>query len=101
MKKFSVVAVLFLFVAGLAAAETITGKVMDTKCATAGKFDHSKACAQKCVSDGSPAVLVTDDKKVYKIHNGDAVKDHVGNKVTAMGKMMGDAIHIDSVKPAS
>jgi hypothetical protein len=102
MKKFSVVAVLFLFVTGLALAETVTGWVTDAACGSKGRAgaDH-KACAQKCLGKGQPAVLVTDDKKVYKIHNADAVKDHHGDKVTATGKVEGDSIHIDSVKPAS
>jgi hypothetical protein len=102
MKKLGVVAVLFLFVTGLAMAETVTGWVTDAACGSKGRggADHA-GCAQKCLAKGGAAVLVTDDKKVIKIHNGDAVKDHHGAKVTAMGKIDGDSIHIDSVKPAS
>ena len=47
----------------------------------------------------SRIVFVDDsDKKVYKVHNQDAVKDHVGHKVTIAGKVDGDSIHVDSVK---
>ncbi len=102
MKKFSVVVVLLLFVTGLAMAETVTGWVTDAACAAKGRGgDDHKACAQKCLGKGQAATLVTEEKKVLKIHNADAVKDHHGAKVTAEGKIDGDSIHIDSVKPAS
>ena len=38
------------------------------------------------------------DKKVYKVDNQDAVKDHVGHKVTIAGTVDGDSINVDSVK---
>jgi len=99
MKKLLIVGVLLLFVAGLSLAADVTGFVSDAKCAraTAGH----KACAQKCAAAGQALVLVTEDKKVYKIHNADSVKDHVGDKVTATGKVDGDSIHIDGVKAAT
>jgi hypothetical protein len=56
------------------------------------------ACAQKCVKGGSPAVLVTDDGKVYKIANQDKVLASVGTNVALMGKVSGDTITVDSVK---
>ena len=99
MKKLAVVGLLFFFVAGLSLAETVTGWVTDAGCAAKGRSgaDH-KACAQKCAAkEGTALVLVTDDKKVIKIHNPDAVKDKVGDKITANGKVDGDSIHIDSV----
>ncbi len=98
MKKLAVVGVLFFLVAGLSLAETVTGYVTDAACASKGKFgeDH-KACAQKCTGKGQAAVLVTEDKKVYKIHNQDAVKEKIGDKITATGKVDGDSIHIDNI----
>ncbi len=102
MKKFAVVAVLFLFVSGgLAVAADVTGWVTDAACGSKGRSgaEHA-ACAQKCAAKGLDLVLVTDDKKVVKIHNKDAVKDHVGAKVTATGTVDGDSIHVDSVKKA-
>ena len=101
MKKLAV-AVMFLFVlAGLALAADVTGYVTDAACAAKGRSgpDHA-ACAQKCAAKGGDLALVTDEKKVIKIHNKDAVTDHVGHKVTATGKVDGDSIHIDSVKMA-
>ena len=101
MKKLSVVVVLLLFVTGMAMAETVTGWVTDAGCAAKGRSGEAhKACAQKCLGKGAAAVLVSDDGKVLKVHNGDAVKDHHGAKVTATGKVEGDSIHIDSVKAA-
>jgi hypothetical protein len=87
--------------AGLSLAATVTGWVTDSACASKGRAgaDH-KACATKCAAKGMDLVLVTDDKKVIKIHNQDAVKSMVGDKVTADGKLDGDSIHIDSAKPA-
>lgn len=81
------------------AADSWKGTISDSMCAA----KHEKGtkadmdCAQKCVKGGSPAVFVSGGK-VYKIDNQDAVKDHVGHKVTLTGTMTGDTIHIDSVK---
>ena len=101
MKKLGVVGVLFLSFAGLSLAETVTGWVTDAACAAKDRAGaEHKACAQKCAAKGQALVLVTDDKKVIKIHNKDAVKDHVGAKVKATGKVDGDSIHIDSVAAA-
>ena len=38
------------------------------------------------------------DNKVYKIDNQDAVKSHLGQKVTVTGDMNGDTIDVNSVK---
>jgi len=102
MKKFAVLVVLSLALCGLAAAADVTGYVTDEACASKGRSgaDHA-ACAQKCAAKGGDLVLVTDDKKVVKIANKDSVKDHVGHKVVASGKVDGDSINIDSVKMAN
>jgi hypothetical protein len=101
MRKFTIGGVLFLMMAGMSLAESVTGYVTDAACGAKGRggADH-KACAQKCAAKGQDLVLVTDDKKVLKIHNRDAVKDLVGDKITAEGKVEGDSIHIDSAKAA-
>jgi hypothetical protein len=101
MKKLAAIAGLFVFGSGLMLAETVTGYVTDSACASKGRAgaDH-KACAQKCAAKGMDVVLVTDDKKVLKIHNQDAVKSMIGDKITAEGKVEGDSIHIDSAKAA-
>ena len=98
MKKLAAVGGLFFLVAGLSMAETVKGWVTDAACAAKGRAGaEHKACAQKCAGKGQALVLVTEDKKVYKIHNQDAVKEKVGDQITAEGKVDGDSIHIDSV----
>lgn len=101
MKKLVAVGGLLVLGAGLSLAADVTGWVTDAGCGSKGKFgaDH-KACAQKCAAKGGALVIVGDDKTVTKIHNADAVKDNIGDKVTATGKVDGDSIHIDSVKAA-
>ena len=101
MKKFGAFVLLVFGLTTLALAADVTGWVTDSACATKGKAgaDH-KACAEKCAAKGMELVLVTDDKKVIKIHNKDAVSKVIGDKVTATGKLDGDSIHIDAVKPA-
>ena len=102
MKKFAVVVVFLFALSGLAVAADVTGWVTDAACASKGRFGESHAaCAQKCAAKGGDLALVEDGGKVIKIHNKDAVKDHVGHKVTATGKVEDDSIHIDSVKAAS
>ena len=99
MKKF---AFLFsLFAASMFAAEW-TGTIADSKCAAkhADASEKSMKCAQACVKGGADAVFITGDK-VVKIANQDAVKEHVGHKVTINGKMDGDTLTVDSVKMAS
>lgn len=101
MKKLAAAGATLLFFSGLSFAESLTGYVTDSACASKGLggADH-KACAQKCAAKGVDLVLVTDDKKVVKIQNQDAVKNMVGDKITADGKMDGDSIHIESAKAA-
>jgi hypothetical protein len=55
-------------------------------------------CAKKCIKGGSPAVLVTDDGKIYKIANQDKIVEHAGMKVVVTGDMKGDTITVASVK---
>jgi hypothetical protein len=97
-KKILATAALFLsFAAISASAETWKGTVSDSMCAAKHQGSTDIACAQKCVKGGSPAVFVVDGK-VYKIENQEAVKDHIGHKVSVSGTMTGDTIHIDEVK---
>ena len=81
--------------------EELVGWLADEACANKGKAasEGHAGCAKSCVNNGQPIVFVDDaDKKVYKVANQDAVKDHVGHKVTIAGKVDGDSIHVDSVK---
>ncbi len=82
-----------------ALAETWSGTISDAKCgaAHADASEKSMKCAQGCVKGGQAPVFVVDGK-VLKIKNADAVMDHIGHKVTIMGKLDGDTVTVDSVK---
>jgi len=98
MKK--AIAVLGL-AAGLSAsamAADITGYIIDQSCASKTAMRGDVDCANKCIKGGSPAVLVTDEGKVYKIAEQAKVIPHAGKKVTLSGKLQGDTIQVDSVK---
>src|SRR5947209_683437 len=99
MKKLVACTAAILSLASAASfAETWKGTLSDSMCGAkhvnATKDDI--ACAQKCVKGGSPAVFIMGDK-VFKIDNQDAVKEHVGHKVTLNGSLTGDTIHVDKV----
>ncbi len=85
------------FAASVMAAE-FKGFVMDEKCSTVPAMKGDKECALKCVKGGSPAVLVTDAGKVYKIANQAKVMDSVGQTVTLNAKLKGDTLTVASVK---
>ena len=95
MKK---VLAVFAFCALGAMAADFTGTIMDTKCSTNKAMRDNVACAEKCIKGGSPAVLVTDEGKIYKIAEQDKVVAHAGHKVTISGTVDGDTIKVDSVK---
>jgi hypothetical protein len=75
-----------------------TGYIIDEACSGKKEMRGNVACAQSCIKRGSPAVLVTDDGKIFKIADQDKVTEHAGQKVTITGKMDGDTIKVDSVK---
>ncbi|HUB33723.1 MAG TPA: DUF5818 domain-containing protein [Bryobacteraceae bacterium] len=91
-----------LAVFGLAAvsamAADVTGYIIDKNCASKKAMLGNEACAQACIKRGSPAVLATEDGKIYSISNQDKVKDVAGKKVTVTGKVEGESITVDSVK---
>ena len=98
MKRILALMAIMMLVSSLCMAGEYTGYLSDKKCAKAAA-DHA-GCAKGCVGKGEPIVLVEEgeDGKVYEIHNQDAVKDKVGEKVTVSGKLSGNSIHVDSVK---
>jgi hypothetical protein len=99
MKKLFVV---FAFTTGLSvcsfAADSWTGYIVDKNCSTKKAMLGNEACAKSCMEKGAPAVLATDDGKVYQIKEQDKVKEAAGKKVTITGKMDGDTISVDSLK---
>src|ERR1700756_1434647 len=92
-----VLAVFALFASSALAAD-VTGYVVDKNCASKKEMLGDEACAKRCIGRGAPAVLATEDGKIYTISNQDKVKDVAGKKVTVTGKVEGDAITVDSVK---
>ena len=104
MKKVVRIMVLTLFCASMAFAGSYTGYVTDKGCADKGKHgaDH-EGCAKGCLGkDGTVAVLVTKDGKIYAIADQDKVKPHAGHLVKIMGTASGMSIDsIDNVEHIS
>jgi hypothetical protein len=98
MKKISAVALLTMGLSAVGMAAEFKGFVEDTKCSTMAAMKGDAACAQKCIKGGSPAVLVTEDGKIYKIANQDKIVASAGLNVTVTGKLKGDTITVDSVQ---
>ena len=98
MKRILALMAIMMLVSSVCMAGEYTGYLSDKKCANA-KAAHA-GCAKNCVNAGQPIVLVEEGEggKVYDIHNPDAVKDKVGEKVTVSGKLSGSSLHVDSVK---
>jgi hypothetical protein len=91
----------FALAAGLstsAMAAEFKGYIIDEKCARIVSMNGDAHCATKCIKDGSPAVLVTDDFKVYKITDQARVIPMAGRRVTISGKAKGDTLTVDRIK---
>jgi hypothetical protein len=101
MKKALALTALGLGFTYSAIAADVTGYVIDQKCSSKAEMRGDPDCANKCIKAGSPAVLVTDDGKIYKFTDQAKVVPHAGQKVTVSGKMTGDTIAVDTIKDAS
>ena len=98
MKKLTAVAALVFGLAASGMAAEFKGFVEDTNCAGKPEMKDDSECAKKCIKGGSPAVLVGEDGKIYKIDNQAKIVDHAGMKVTVAGTLKGDTITVASVK---
>jgi hypothetical protein len=107
MKKLLVLCLMFCFVLALTAlafddmgkAATVKGWVVDDQCGAKGANASAEACTKKCLAKGAKLVIVTDsDQKVLMVDNPDALKGHEGHHIAATGHVMGDSIHVDSMK---
>jgi hypothetical protein len=98
MRKLTALATLALGLAASGLAAEFKGFVEDTKCSTNPAMKDDAECAQKCIKGGSPAVLVAEDGKIYKIAEQAKIVPHAGMKVTVTGTLKGDTISVDSVK---
>jgi len=72
--------------------------VEDQACANKPEMKGDAECAKKYIKGGSPAVLVTEDGKVYKIANQAKIVASAGENVTVIGTLKGDTLTIDRVK---
>jgi maltose-binding protein MalE len=97
-------AALCLTAAGKTPSTTRTGWISDSGCGAKGASADHKKCAVACVRDkGGKWVFVdSGSKKVYSIHNQDAVaEDNVGKEVKVTGMAQDDgSIHVESIAPA-
>ena len=97
MKK---VLAVFAFCAASAMAADMTGYIMDLTCSSKKGMQGDEACAKRCIGRGDPAVLVTEDGKVYKVANQDKVLPSAGKKVTVTGKLDGETLTVETIAPA-
>ena len=79
-------------------AAEFKGYIIDEKCSKVASMKGDVDCANKCIKAGSPAVLLTDAGKVYKIANQEKVVAMAGKQVTINGKESADTISVDSIK---
>ncbi|HEX3742380.1 MAG TPA: DUF5818 domain-containing protein [Bryobacteraceae bacterium] len=94
-----VLAVLALCASAAMAAD-VTGYVIDKNCSTKKAMFGNEECAKSCMGRGAPAVIATEDGKVYAVSNQDKVKEMAGKKVTVTGKVEGQTITVDTIEPA-
>ena len=90
-------ALMSMLPAGAIAADFI-GYVIDQSCAGKPGMKGNEACARKCIKGGSPAVLLAEDAKVYKLDDQAKAVEHAGHKVKVSGTLDGDTIKIESIK---
>ena len=98
MRKLAAAAALVLGLAASGMAAEFKGFVEDQMCAGKPELKGNSECAKKCIKGGSPAVLVGEDGKLYKIANQAKIVDHAGMNVTVKGTLQGDTITVASVK---
>jgi hypothetical protein len=107
MKKVLLICLMFCFVIAISAlafddmgkSATVNGWVSDDKCGAKGANDKAEACTKKCLAAGAKMVVVTDkDQKVLAVDNPEALKGHEGHHIAVTGHVMGDSIHVESVK---
>lgn len=98
MKTITAMGLLTVGLAATGLAAEYKGFVEDQACANKPEMKGDAECAKKCIKGGSPAVLVTEAGKIYKIANQDKIVASAGQNVTVTGKLKGDTLTIDSVK---
>ncbi len=100
MKRLITLLALAMLAAPLCLAGSVTGHVLDLNCAKAGHADL--ACAVNCIKNGTPAVVVTADGKIYEVAEQAKLVEHAGTKVTVTGNIEGMKItSVEKVEKAS
>jgi hypothetical protein len=95
-KSLTLLALAATFSLGAVAAD-FSGYIIDQNCASKPAMKGNVDCAAKCIKGGSPAVLLTEEGKVYKIADQAKVVDLAGKKVTITGKLTDDTITVSKV----
>src|SRR5215470_15183052 len=98
-KAFLALALAAGFSTSVMAAE-FKGYIIDEKCSKVASMKGDVDCANKCIKGGSPAVLLTEDGAVYKIADQAKVTPLAGKQVTVSGKLSGDTLTVDRIRPA-
>jgi hypothetical protein len=93
----------------LAADQTWSGKISDSKCgATHSSTEHDgkkmseRQCTAACVKGGAKYVFAGDDGKIYNVDNQDfaGLPVHAGHSVKLTGEKTGDTIHVSKIEMA-
>jgi len=95
-REMTLLALTLTFTAGALAAD-FTGYIIDESCAGKSAMKGNEACARKCIKGGSPAVLLSDSAKVYKLDDQAKAVEHAGHKVKITGTLNGDTINVESI----
>ena len=98
MNKAIVVFALAVGFSTSAMAAEFKGYIIDEKCSTKAAMKGNVECNTKCIKEGSPAVLITEEGKIYKIADQAKVTPMAGKQVTINGTMTGDTITVASIK---
>jgi hypothetical protein len=88
---------LFALASSFSFAADFTGYIIDESCSTKPAMKGNENCAKKCLKGGSPAVLLMEDGKVYKLDDQAKVSEHAGHKVKVTGNLNGDTIKVDTI----
>ena len=83
-----------------AKAKWTKGWVSDSKCGVKGAGLGHEACGAKCLQAGEHVVFVDEFKhKVLNVDNPDALRDHMGHRVSVHGTVdeAAGTIHVDKV----
>jgi len=81
----------------VASAADFLGYIIDESCSSKPAMKGNEACARKCMKGGSPAVLLGEGDKVYKLDDQAKVSEHAGHKVKVTGTLNGDTIKVDAI----